>query len=126
LHSLERRSFSFPILEILGCEEQITFGSLLQQLDISKKGLFLTLKDLEIDGIIERRKKGGCTFVMLTPEGKIALIHYSNMNKNTGSITDQIVNETIYLLEQEGKISVDWSSGSRQEFINKIKFSITE
>ena len=84
------------------------------------------VKDLEIDGLIERRKKGRCTFVMITPEGKKALIHYSNMNQNTGSITDQIVKETINLLEQEGKISADWSSESRQEFINKVKIFVTE
>lgn len=98
----------------------------MQQLKISKKGLFLTLKDLEIDELIVRKRKGRRTYVTLAPKGKQALIEHSIKEQETGSLIDQIVNETITLLEKEGNISAQLSSEHRQEFIKKLKSSVAE
>ena len=124
--SLDRRSYGIPILELLGCEDQLTFGSLMERLNISKKGLFLTLKDLEIDELIVREKKGRQTYVTLTPKGKQVLLQHSIRKQEAGSLIDQIVNETISLLEKEGSLSKQISTDHRKEFINKLKLSVAE
>lgn len=122
--SLERRSLGIPILELLTHNNNVTFGNIMESLKTSKKGLYLALCDLEQDGLITRYKRGRCTYVKITPEGKQALINYSSLEEGTTGLVDQILNETINLLGKEGIIPTEWTEAQRQEFIRKLKNSV--
>jgi DNA-binding HxlR family transcriptional regulator len=122
--SLERRSLGIPILELLAQSSNMTFGKIMKNLKISKKGLYLALIDLEKDGLIHRYKRGKYTYVKITSEGKQALLSYSSKGKDSANLVDQILNETINQLEKEGLILPEWDEVKRKEFIKKLKVTI--
>ncbi|MFX1250216.1 MAG: helix-turn-helix transcriptional regulator [Promethearchaeota archaeon] len=123
--SLERRSYSIPILELLAEQgDQVTFGSIMERLKISKRGLFLTLIDLEKDGLITRSKLGRSTYVAITTKGKNILIKQATHEKNAEGLVEQIVRETLVQLEKEGIITAEWSDKDYQEFIKKLQVSV--
>lgn len=122
--SLERRSLGIPILELLTHSSDVTFGKIMERLKTSKKGLYLALRDLEQDGLIKRYKRGRCTYVNITSEGKQALLNNSSLEEGTTGLVDQILEETINQLGKEGIIPTEWNEMQRQEFIKKLKNSI--
>ncbi|MFX1506577.1 MAG: hypothetical protein ACFFDC_10790 [Promethearchaeota archaeon] len=122
--SLERRSLGIPILELLTQSSNMTFGKIMENLKISKKGLYLALIDLEQDGLIQRYKRGKYTYVKITSEGKQALLSYSTKEEDSANLVDQILNETINQLEKEGLILPEWDEVRREEFIKKLKVSL--
>jgi len=122
--SLERRSLGIPILELLTQNNNVTFGEIMESLKTSKKGLYLALRDLEQDGLIKRYKRGRCTYVKITSEGKQALLNYSSLEKGTTGLVDQILDETINQLGKEGIIPTEWNETQRQAFIRKLKNSV--
>ncbi|MHA2105764.1 MAG: hypothetical protein ACW981_20245 [Candidatus Hodarchaeales archaeon] len=124
--SLTRRGYSLPILKYLTTEsENITFGKIMEQLNISKRGLSLTLNDLENDGLIERSKIGRQSFVSITLKGRVITESLPHRKKNS-EIIKEALDDTIKQLEIEGIISSDWNQRDREEFIEKLKKSITE
>jgi DNA-binding HxlR family transcriptional regulator len=122
--SLERRSLGISILELLTQNSKMTFGKIMENLKISKKGLYLALIDLEQDGLIQRRKRGKYTYVKITSEGKQALLSYSSKVEDSENLVDKILNETINHLEKEGVILPEWDEVQRKEFIKKLKATL--
>jgi DNA-binding HxlR family transcriptional regulator len=124
--SLTRRGYSLPILKFLTTEsENITFGKIMEKLNISKRGLSLTLNDLESDGLIERSKIGRQSFVSITLKGRVVTESLPLRKKNS-EIIEEALDATVRRLEDEGIISPDWNTNDREEFIEKLKISITE
>jgi DNA-binding MarR family transcriptional regulator len=97
----------------------------MEQLNISKRGLSLTLNDLENDGLIERSKIGRQSFVSITLKGRVITESLPHRKKNS-EIIKEALDDTIKQLEIEGIISSDWNQRDREEFIEKLKKSITE
>ena len=122
--SLERRSLGIPILELLTQSRNLTFGKIMENLKISKKGLYLALIDLEQDGLIQRYKRGKYTYAKITSEGKQALLSHSSKVEDSTNLVDQILNETIDQLEKEGLFLPEWDEVKRKEFIKKLKVTL--
>ena len=97
----------------------------MEDLNISKRGLSLTLNDLETDGLIVRSKIGRKSFVSITSKGK-EIIESSSLQKKNTDIINETLNATVRQLEAESIISSDWDPEDREEFIKKLKKSITE
>ena len=97
----------------------------MEELNISKRGLSLTLNDLENDGLIERSKIGRKSFVSITSKG-INVVESLKLVKDNSKIIDETLNATVKQLEVEGIISSDWNNEDKAEFIEKLKKSITE
>jgi DNA-binding HxlR family transcriptional regulator len=125
-NSLTRRGFSLPILKFLTTDsENLTFGKIMEKLNISKRGLSLTLKDLEKDGLIKRSKIGRKSFVSITLKGRVVVESYP-LRKKKSEIIEEALDATVRQLENERIISSDWDAKDREEFIEKLKKSITE
>ena len=122
--SVNRRSSAIPILELLTQNTDLSFGQIMEKIKISKKGLYLTLSDLEKDGLIKRKKSGKFTIVNITEEGQQALITFSIAKNEQDGLIDQILNETIRCLKTEGIISSDWNEEQKSDFISKIKSTL--
>ncbi|MFW9777659.1 MAG: hypothetical protein ACFFE8_02315 [Candidatus Heimdallarchaeota archaeon] len=124
LKSLSRRSYGLPLLQILTEESSINFGSLMEKLQISKKGLYITLKDLEDDGLVVRERVGKKTFVKITPRGEDALLQHFESHHEESSLVEEIIEQTLIQLEEEGMISQEWSESDYNEFIAKLKSTL--
>ena len=127
--SLIHHEFSIEILKLISDQRQlVNFGSIMEQLGISKRALYLTLKDLESEDLITQTKQGRKSIISLTEEGKNALVdlnQQSKKNKEEALIDYQaIIETTIKQLESEGIISKDWTAFERKEFIKKLSSSI--
>lgn len=125
-NSLSRRGYSLPILTFLSSKSSdMTFGKIMEKLNISKRGLSLTLNDLENDGLIKRDKIGRKSFVSITSKG-ISVVESFSLENTNSKIIDKTLNATVKQLEVEGIISSDWTNEDREEFIEKLKKSITD
>ncbi|MFW9856307.1 MAG: hypothetical protein ACFFFG_14740 [Candidatus Thorarchaeota archaeon] len=124
LKSLSRRSFGLPLLKILTEESIINFGSLMEKLQISKKGLYITLKDLEDDGLVVRERRGKKTFVKITPKGEDALLQHFESSREESSLIEEIIDQTLIQLEEEGIISQEWSETDYHDFVAKLKSTL--
>ena len=93
----------------------------MEKLQISKRGLFLTLKDLTDDGLIMRDKRGRNTIISISPKGMNFL--RSNRENDT-DIVEQTFLTTIQQLEENGLISEDWDEETKDEFLTKIRQEI--
>jgi DNA-binding HxlR family transcriptional regulator len=124
LNSLSRRSFGLPVLKLLTEDSSINFGLLMEKLQISKKGLYITLKDLEEDGLIVKERIGKKTFIKITKEGEIALVQQIQHTQENQGLIEEIVEETLVQLEEEGIISQEWSESDHKEFIAKLKTTL--
>ena len=124
--SLNRRGYSLPILKYLTQESgKITFGTIMEKLNISKRGLFLTLNDLEKDGLIEKSKIGRNSYISITLKGRV-LLESSPSQKKSVELIEEALRATVIQLEKEGIISSNWTPTDRQEFIEKLKNSINQ
>jgi DNA-binding MarR family transcriptional regulator len=122
--SINRRSSAIPILELLTQNTELSFGQIMEKIKISKKGLYLTLSDLEKDGLIKRKKSGKFTIVNITKEGEQALITLFTAENEQDGLIDQILNETILCLKKEGILSSDWNEKQKSDFISKMKSTL--
>jgi DNA-binding MarR family transcriptional regulator len=121
----QRRSFSIPILEYLFREdEEVYFGKIQDELKISKRTLYLTLSDLEKEGLIRKTTKGRFSIISITEKGQKALLSFAEKNEDVENIIDQIVTKTIIQLEKEGLIKSSMSQENKEDFIKKLKSSI--
>ena len=102
--SLNRRGYSLPILKYLTQESgKITFGTIMEKLNISKRGLFLTLNDLEKDGLIEKSKIGRNSYISITLKGRV-LLESSPSQKKSVELIEEALRATVIQLEKEGII----------------------
>lgn len=100
------------------------FGKLQAELKVSKRTLYLTLSDLEEEGLIRKTKKGRHSFVSITEKGQETLLNIMETGEDTDSIIDEIVNRTITQLEEEGVIKSTMSQEDKDAFVRKLKASI--
>ncbi|MFW9786773.1 MAG: transcriptional regulator [Candidatus Thorarchaeota archaeon] len=120
----ERRSFSMPILAYLMQEEETHFGELQAELKVSKRTLYLTLSDLEREGLVRRTKKGRYSVFSITEKGQRALLTTMKKTQDVEDIVDEIVTRTIAQLEGEGVIKSTMSQEDKDAFVKKLKKSI--
>lgn len=118
--SLTKRGKSVSILQYLSQEKEFTFGELMEQFKISKRGLYLTLKDLETDKLISKHKLGRNTLIKITKEGKHAIKNYKPPISND-DIIEKTFQNTIEQLEQAKLIPEEWDKETKEEFLKKIK-----
>ena len=96
----------------------------MENLKISKRGLSLTLADLESQGYIERSKRGRNTYVSITIKGLDVLdtiqIHITTKDAQLA----EIVKRTVHELEIVGLIKKEWTSEEREVMIERIRQAI--
>ena len=124
--SLIRHNFGFPILEFVSNENNpVNFSLLMEKLKISKRALYMTLKDLESEDLIMQTKVGRKSIISITNKGKEALLFYSlSKEDQKQNMYKSVIETTVKQLENEGIISKDWSPRERSEFIKKLSDSI--
>ena len=126
--AFKRRAFGLPLLRQLvnASEHSLTFGKLMENLKISKRGLSLTLTDFESQGYIERSKRGRNTYVSITIKGLDVLdtiqIHITTKDAQLA----EIVKRTVHELEIVGLIKKEWTSEEREVMIERIRQAIVE
>jgi len=124
--SLTQREFSLGILKFITDENSpINFGLIMEKLMISKRALYLTLKDLETDRLITQTKVGRKSIIEITDEGRNALLNLNlHEDEQKELVYQSVIESTVSQLENEGIISKEWSSEERSAFIKKISDSI--
>ena len=122
--SLIRHNAGIPILQfVLDEPSPVNFGLLLKKLEISKRSLYITLKDLESEDLITQTKIGRKSIISITEKGRQALIN-SSSSKDDEELFQSVIESTVRQLEAEGIISKDWSPEDRGKFIEKLSKSI--
>lgn len=122
--SLIRHNSGLSILQfVLDKPSPVNFGLLLEQLKISKRSLYITLKDLESEELITQTKIGRKSIISITDKGKKALNSF-NASKDNKDLYQSVIESTVKQLEAEGIISKDWSPEERVKFIEKLSKSI--
>jgi DNA-binding transcriptional ArsR family regulator len=71
--TLDRRTFAVSLLDELACEGEMTFGELLDTVGSSRATLSNTLVELNVDGLVRKRRLGRRTFYTITSAGARAL-----------------------------------------------------
>ncbi|MFW9851080.1 MAG: helix-turn-helix transcriptional regulator [Candidatus Thorarchaeota archaeon] len=120
----ERRSFSMPILAYLMQEEEMPFGKLQAELKVSKRTLYLTLSDLEREGLIRKIKRGRHSVISITGKGQEVLLTTMEQDREEEDIVNEIVTKTITQLEEEGVLKPTMSQEDKDAFVKKLKKSI--
>ena len=125
--SLIRHNSGIPILQyVLEEKDPVNFGLILQKLNISKRSLYMTLKDLEAENLVTQTKVGRKSIISLTEKGKEALqIISSPPTSQKLNSYKEVIETTVKKLEAEGIISKEWSPKEKADFIKKLSESIT-
>ncbi len=71
------RMYAGDILEALSEARELTFTSLLRQVDVCRRTLSLTLKDLVDEGLVVKRSRGKYSYYGITEKGMEVLSAYS-------------------------------------------------
>ena len=124
--SLFRHEYGLSILQMIIDEKiPLNFSMIMEKLKISKRGLYMTLKDLEAENLIIQTKIGRKSFISITETGKTAIETFSRESElEKKGRFQEIINSTIAQLEKEGIISSEWTSKDRKDFIDKLTKSI--
>jgi predicted transcriptional regulator len=119
--SLTRREFGLDILRMVSnVNIPPNFKLIMEKLNISKRALSLTLKDLEKDKLIIQTRIGRKSIVSITDLGISTLENYlpTKSDKQT-YVIKEIINATISQMELEG-LTKDWTAKKRKDFIKKL------
>ena len=124
--SLFRHEYGLPILQMIIDENiPLNFSMIMEKLKISKRGLYMTLKDLEAENLIIQTKIGRKSFISITETGKSAIENFSlTKTYEKKNRFQEIIDSTLAQLEKEGIISNKWTPKDKKDFIEKLSKSI--